>query len=212
MGYENWDTDCPGYEFLGGTLFLSAHCLSGVRPAEHRVCQWRLLAFKEKLIQPQQIFFHFFPSLSRKRPVTLSCHPDIFPTWPISSHLPAGLCCLNRLCPLWCWLNYLSQSINQTNSSSRWICNVTLTTYSSSRWICSQSNISTAVCIWQFNFWHFREITTCVCVRVCLFVCLKAKFSAIAWQSDGAQMDFRNMFCSKRVYHSSVNCFSVNRQ
>lgn len=58
-------------------------------------------------------FSIFSPSLSRNRPLTLWCRPAIFPRlWPTSSHWPAGLCCLNRLCPLGCWLNYLSQSIN----------------------------------------------------------------------------------------------------
>lgn len=62
MGYENWDTDCPGYESLGGTLFLSAHCLSGVRPVEHHVCQWRLLEFQGgEAHSASTDLFPFFP-------------------------------------------------------------------------------------------------------------------------------------------------------
>lgn len=41
---------------------------------------------------------------------------------------------------------------------------------------------------------------------------VKPKISAIICQSEGAEVDFRNMFCSKSVGHSSgsVNCFKVN--
>lgn len=103
VGNENWDTDCPGYESPGGTLFLSAHCLPGAQASTTLCVSVAAAGFSERSSSfSLNRSFSIFSSLSRNGPTTLSGHRAIFPRLLAkTSHWPAT--CLNGPDPLYFW-------------------------------------------------------------------------------------------------------------